>query len=154
MKHSAEVQAVIAELEKHNAEVLKVTMGGIHPRVYYSYQGKTRFIVTAGSGSDRRGPANARQSVRNALGIVREKKIGERRKAKNIIVKSAPLPERITLGKDPFVELRARRLAQITPDDAWAAWFGRILQDNGHEPVNEQIRAAMGLPLDVTPRLC
>lgn len=152
MRHGNHVDAVIDELQKHGATVLRTVMGGVHPRVYFrSANGKEGFIVTAGSGSDRRGPLNARQDVRRVLGVQREKIVAvpKAKPVRRPQAQSAKLvAPKITAKADPWRGLLAApSIAPLLPgmlDRAWARLFGECLRAVGHEPVNPQIRKAMG----------
>jgi hypothetical protein len=144
--NNTQVKAVVSELEKYGASVIAVEHGGVHLKVRFSYRGMERFVVTAGSPSDAyRGAKNARCDVRRTLGIVREKRVGERRQRKERIDRPTEKPIKLTPGRDPFAELKQVRLRDFDPDAAWKAFVGQIMRDNGHEPQNGSIRAAMGV---------
>lgn len=140
MKASAEVDATIAELTKHGAEFCRTEQGRKHARVFFKWQGKMQFIICSVSGSDRRGPANARQTVRNFLGIVRPKKVGARRIVKERLRVDVAEAPKITLRADPFEKMRASYVSRMTADQLWSQWFGHHLRAVGHEPVTGAMR--------------
>lgn len=137
MKQGPEVEAVIDELAKHGAAVVEIMTAGKHGRVVFSHHGIQRFITVSLTGSDRRGPMNARQSVRHMLGVKRGKKVGARRKRRETIRVDEPLPpERITPGRDPFAELRMALALKLPVGKAWDLYFGTLLRERGHSPVS------------------
>lgn len=140
-----QLEAVKSELALHGAEVIAIEHGGVHLKVRFQYRGKEMFVTAACSPSDGyNGSHIARRRVRQILGIVREKRVGERRQRKDTIARAAEKPVKLTPGRDPFAELRNIRLKDYDPDTAWKAFVGQIMRDNGHEPMNGSIQEAMG----------
>ena len=147
MKRSAQLEATIAELEKHGAEVLSISDGAKHGRVYFAYEGKEQYIVVGGNASDHRAPDNCRKHVRHRLGIKREKVTGSRRSRRNYADPAAPTgPDHFTLKADPWAALAGTRIAEaataIAADRAWARLFGLCLREVGHVPLNANIHEA------------
>lgn len=103
-RHRSHVDACIAELLKHGAEVLGEDWDHPHPRVLFRWAGKEQFYVCARSPSDRRGPRKVRANVRHILGVAsRPKKVGVRRVRKNYSsAAAAAAPTTITSRPDPF----------------------------------------------------
>lgn len=140
-RRSAEIEAAIDELTKYGAVIKEVSTGGKHGRVVYVYKGSERFIVTCLSGSDWRGPMNARADVRHMLGIERGKKVGKRRQRKDSCRRDvAAPPDRITPGKDAFAALRMAAALKLPWQRAWELYFGTLLRDAGHTPINPRLR--------------
>lgn len=146
MKLSPERMAAMDELLKHGAVILSVTQGRKHWKVRYRHAGKDGLIVVAGSGSDRRGPMNARQSVRHALGVVGGKRVGKRRAHKRHVNRPAQLPTRLTPARDPFAPLYGtdlhRKALAAAADRAWNGFMAAHMRAVGHEPVHPALRAA------------
>lgn len=147
MKRSAQLQATISELEKHGAEVLSITDGTKHGRVYFAYEGKEQYIVVGGNRSDHRAPDNCRKHVRHRLGIKREKVTGSRRARRNYAESTtATPPDHFTIKADPWASLRGTRIgeaaAALAADRAWNRLFGLCLREVGHVPLNPVIREA------------
>ena len=138
MKQSADMKGAIDELRKRGAENIEVKQGGKHPRVYFEFNGRRRFVVVSSTPGDVRAELNIREHVRRALGVVRSKKVGARRVRKNRAEDRQAAPPKMTVRVNPFIPLIARNPALV--DRAWAQWFGRHLRDAGHLPVNEAMR--------------
>lgn len=148
MRANAEQEAAIDELQKYGAVITNVEMGGKHPRIYYKYQDEEKFLVVAGTGSDWRGPENARRNARLSMGIIRTKRVGERRPRKkfhkDIFIKVPPTPaEPIQAKPNPYEEaLKGTPLFQEVlahrADRAWEKWFNQYLRSNGHTPAKHR----------------
>lgn len=145
MKQGPEVEAVVDELGKHGAAVVEIVTAGKHGRVVFSRRGVQRFITVSLTGSDRRGPMNARQSVRHMLGVKRGKKVGARRQRREINRPDMPPPpESITPGRDPFAELRTVMALKLPVGRAWDLYFGTLLRERGHQPVSPRFSETTG----------
>lgn len=148
MKQSDEVDATINELAKWGAEYLRTEVGGKHFKVIFRHAGKEQFMVCSGTGSDARGPDNARQAVRRQLGIKRPKVVGERRQRREYAnAQSAAIPASFTVKRDPWGTLRRLPAGQVITaaqlDRAWLAFFGSALLDAGHFPQSPRIQSAL-----------
>jgi hypothetical protein len=102
MKLSAEAEATIAELKRFGATDIWPESGGKHMKVHYSWHGAQKYLTCAMTGSDFRGPENARTEVRHALGVVGQKPQHDKR---NGAAKVAKPEIPITVKPDPFAAL-------------------------------------------------
>lgn len=146
MRFSPELLATVDELTKHGADVVEITRGGKHYKVHFARDGLEKFVTCSSTGSDWRGPMNARQQVRETLGIKRWKVGGKRRPNKRKAMRRpVPAPDHFTPGPDPFAKIYGAPIVQaalaIAAERTWNAWFGQIMRENGHVPVNPMFGA-------------
>lgn len=102
------LEALTAELRRHGVTEWTVDTSHPHPRLYFTWQGRRRFVVYPSSTSDaRRGAVNAVTTLRRLLGVRRIKTPTSARKTR---VKAPdrlpPPPTQITVRPDPWAVLR------------------------------------------------
>jgi hypothetical protein len=107
-RYSAEVEGTINELERWGCRDHWVEAGGKHTKVYYIWKGVEQFLVCAQTGSDHRGPDNARTEVRHALGVVGQKthdKSRDRKPERQEAPPRRPEPPKMSERPEPFAKL-------------------------------------------------
>ena len=144
-----QAKAVIAELAKHGIKgELRMQRRG-HPRVYFMVDGKERFYVVPGSGSDsRRGVENALADIRRMIGVTAARKKSTRVRAHRpkapAVVPPAPV---ITVKPDPFRVLVGTQLMRdalrLQADRAWRSlWADACLRTCGATSIAGSFRTA------------
>lgn len=134
-----QIQAVIAELQRHGIKGRLVKQKRGHPRIYFTQDGQERFYVLPNSGSDsRRGTQNALADVRRMIGVSGAKPKSSRKKGYRPKQVEAPkAPEAITPGSAGLAGLMARmegtplhrKTVQMQADRAWSAIWSSACRD-------------------------
>lgn len=126
---------VIEFLREQGATDVEMTMGGEHPRIWYTWQKQRRFHVVPGSPSDNfHAIKNTLSDLRHSLGLIKtEKRVGERRPVRNKAQARRELPTGMTPGRDWQADLAQFRdnFVMQNQADCWLKFWRSCMKKVG-----------------------